>query len=158
MKKLFPKFLYLLLAIAITATIFSPVFGTYKAEAATVVPLSGPTTGYGGNAAAGENVNPYYDVSGDLLPEYGGPGTTVTQNATGQGAEASKLTPPKPPQNASCVDAVPPFFHLDACVASIVYMLMWIVSWFLFLAGYIFDISMHFTLNISDLMTRVPVV
>lgn len=49
-------------------------------------------------------------------------------------------------------------FSIDSCVAKIVYLIMWLVSWVLFLAGLIFDISIHFTLNMSDLMTRIPVV
>lgn len=138
LKKYFPKIL--LLAI-IMAVVFSPIMPATKVFAAEPLPLSGP-------------------VDPEVAPGGGLPGGTVTSESPGATAVANDnaVSPPQAPKNASCVDASFPFFHLDACVASIVYMLMWIVSWFLFLAGFIFDQSMNFTLNIADLMTRIPVV
>ena len=80
---------------------------------------------------------------------------TVDQNTNSQGQVASSNTPRPAPERKGC-SLLPP--NVDGCVASLVNLGMWLVSWFLYLAGYVFDLSMHFTLNISDLMTRVPAV
>src|SRR3989338_8061375 len=158
MKKLCPKIL--LLTLLFTA-VFTLLFPTNRASAQ-LQTLEGPTPAGGldlGNPFPGPATVPANYVEQNPAQV---PADTVTQGANSPGAgaanDAAKLNPPEKPKNASCIGFIPPSFSLDACVANIVYMLMWIVSWFLFLAGYIFDISMHFTLNISDLMTRVPVV
>ncbi len=96
-------------------------------------------------------------IEGNNLPGGGtvdtSTGETVEQNSGSQGATAADKTPPKQPEIKGCG-----LFNLDGCVAWAVNLLMWVVSFFLYLSGYIFDLSMQFTLNISDLMTRVPVV
>src|SRR3989338_2549351 len=46
-----------------------------------------------------------------------------------------------------------------ACFAAAAYwVILWPISWFLFLAGKILDISMYFTLNMSKLLDKIPVV
>lgn len=51
-----------------------------------------------------------------------------------------------------------PVINLDACVANIVYLVMWIFSWFLWIAGKILDMSVYYTLHMSELLKHVPVV
>ncbi|GEM_PF-3082038 len=156
---------YSLFTLLFVAASFSPVIPTAKTFAQ-LVPLDNRQP-YGPNflntdptqyqLPASDHVRDVDPETG-LVPENNLPGGTVDNSTGEQGAIASAGTPAEKPKNASCVDSSFPFFHLDACVASIIYMIMWIVSWFLYLAGFIFDQCMQFTLNISDLMTRVPVV
>ncbi|MDO8483100.1 MAG: hypothetical protein Q7S86_04770 [bacterium] len=158
MKKFYPKILLFTLLLAV---VFSPLFGTYKAEAQALEPLTGaPVTGLDlGDPFAGPSTVPanYVEQNPAQIPA-----NTVTQGSNSPGAgvanDAAKRETPKPPLNASCVDLSAPFFHLDACAALVINFIMWVISWFLYLAGFIFDQSMQFTLNISELMKSIPVV
>ncbi len=82
----------------------------------------------------------------------------VTQYDNTQGGKASSGTTVKPPTNIGCVSTWPPFLNLDACVANIVYMVMWVFSWILWIAGKILDMSLYYTLNMGRLIENVPVV
>ena len=158
MKKFYPK---ILLFVLLLAVVFSPVFGVQKTEAQALEPLTGaPVTGLDlGDPFAGPSTVPanYVEQNPAQIPA-----NTVTQGTDSPGAgaakDAEKREPPKPPINASCIGFIPPSFSLDACAALIINFVMWIVSWFLYLAGFIFDQSMQFTLNISELMKSIPVV
>src|SRR3989344_6251779 len=158
MKKFYPK---ILLFVLLLAVVFSPVFGVQKTEAQALEPLTGaPVTGLDlGAPFAGPSTVPanYVEQNPAQIPA-----NTVTQGTDSPGAgaakDAEKREPPKPPINASCIGFIPPSFSLDACAALIINFVMWIVSWFLYLAGFIFDQSMQFTLNISELMKSKPVV
>ncbi|MBI2476076.1 MAG: hypothetical protein HYV67_02450, partial [Candidatus Taylorbacteria bacterium] len=111
-----------------------------------------------------EALNAYTRASNAADAYTGGSG--VTQGADNPGAKAAavqeKGAPPKKPKTIGCIAltvlGVPVAFNWDACAANIVYLIMWIFSWILWLAGIILDMSIYYTLNLSDLMSHVPVV
>ena len=157
-KLIFPFFSFALLIVA--TLFFAP---TEKVQAEELFPLTGSYTDSSGNTfdgsgnildnGAGGVATPGADYDRPFYGPGGDPSASVNQNADSAGAKKSAITSPKQPEINGCG-----LFNLDGCVAWAVNLLMWIVSFFLYLSGYIFDISMQFTLNISDLMTRVPVV
>ncbi|MCR4311223.1 MAG: hypothetical protein NUV54_01480, partial [Candidatus Taylorbacteria bacterium] len=130
----------ILISVLLLVASFTLPLSVQTANAAEYLPLNGTT---------------YTDSFGNthnLGTNGADAGNTVTANADSQGAKVGANTP-KPPESMGCS-----LFHIDACVAMLMNLVMWVFSWVLFLAGFIFDITMHFTLNISDLMDRVPAV
>ncbi len=107
-----------------------------------------------------------YDVPYD--PEAVGRPNSVTEGTTGQGADGAKLseTSKKGPDPKGCIAAKTflgfstpiPTINFEACAANLMYIIMWIFSWILWLSGKILDMSIYYTLNLSDLLTHVPVV
>lgn len=91
----------------------------------------------------------------------------VNQNTGGAGGTAADAVssanpngaPPNPMASASCITTwagIPSGFNWDACAAGVMNIIMWIVSWILFIAGLCFDASMYFTIHISDLINGNP--
>src|SRR3989338_4272130 len=137
MKKFASKSLYFLLTLAIIAASFSPTVQTEKAYATShTVELRGATPPTGSTVT---------------------PATGAVTGTPSQGKSATDQAPPKDkPDFAGCVYWFG--INIDACLANIVYMIMWIFSWVLWIAGKILDMSLYYTLHMSDLLTHVPVV
>ncbi|KKT45284.1 MAG: hypothetical protein UW34_C0001G0043 [Parcubacteria group bacterium GW2011_GWA2_44_15] len=96
-------------------------------------------------------------------------GETVTQGTNTQGGQAAATDSKGAPQETApgqlCLTGfgrggdIIPRLNIEACAAFVMYdIIMRLVSWILFFAGLIFDASMYFTIHLSDLMQKVPVV
>lgn len=151
--------LYTFITVAILGTAFSPFLGNTKVFA------QEPE-----NPVTLEDINAINDRIGDRIanPEAylgeGLPGGTV-DNSTGEsgpGTDAGKgVKPADGPEPIGCFSIGLPTginFNLEACLANGAYFVMWIVSWILFLAGLILDASLYYTIHLSELMQKVPVV
>jgi hypothetical protein len=108
-----------------------------------------------------QELNPNSVVTGAAAPSPNGAQTTP--QSTGQKAASADnqgANGKNPPTTIGCLSGNfgIPSLNLDACAASIVYIIMWIFSWFLWLAGKILDMSIYYTLNMADLMKHVPIV
>lgn len=158
-----PLSIYFFLILLVVTASFSPVIPLGKTFAQeNLTPLSGGTyTDSAGNVIDSSNGQIIDSAPNDITPTT--PNQTVTQGANSPGAgvinDAKKANAGKPNDEPNrikgCIFPIP---NIDACVANLVYLIMWIISSILWLSGIILNIAMQYTINLSDLMAQVPVV
>ncbi len=156
-RKKFSIFLYAMIALLTTGATFSPLANNLKVFAQADVelsPLDGPSLGDTRFPSLKDSSNS------------GGGGAGVDQSNIGAGAGAvGSNDQANPNGNAQKMQGCLNFslvggleFNPEACIANLVYIIMWIFSWVLWLSGKILDMSIYYTLNMGGLMTHMPVV
>lgn len=153
-----------MIVVLLSAIIFSPLVPVSKAfafEPGDIPQNAEDFEVLNSDGTRQNQLNDEIDASLGIGGERGGGLYQGSTNAGAAGASPMAKSQLKNIKTKSCIGGIGLLFtlNLDACLAWGVYWtIMFPISWFLWLAGKILDVSMYFTLNMSKLLDNVPVV
>lgn len=154
MKKILP---YILALVLVSVGSFLPIAAPRVLAQTAQDPLSGiapPLTPLGAPAA------PSFSIPNAPPPDTGAGNPTSGQNT----APANTAPTATPQITKGCIEfstalvPIPVGINFDACLANVVYIIMWLVSFVLYFAGLVFDVSLALTLHMKEIIAQTKIV